>query len=165
MSSLRVWVAVIGIFAFALPALAEKPPWAGNGKGKDARAGGGPPGQAKQRGKSAAGAPRIAVSMHFGQPDRVAVRDHYGTGPGTGRCPPGLAKKHNGCLPPGQAKKWFIGRPLPRDVIYYDLPARLVVLLTPPPAGHRYVRVAADILMIAVGTAMVVDAIEDLGRL
>jgi len=34
-----------------------------------------------------------------------------------------------------------------------------------PPAGHRYVRVAADILLIAVGTAMVVDAIEDLGKM
>lgn len=40
-------------------------------------------------------------------------------------CPPGLAKKHNGCLPPGQAKKrlalgsriersWFDGSSLPR---------------------------------------------------
>ena len=165
MSNLRAWVAFIGICAFALPAIAEKPPWAGNGKGKDAQAGGGPPGHAKQRGKSTGGAPRIAVSVHFGQPDRVVVRDYYVTGPGAGRCPPGLAKKHNGCLPPGQAKKWLIGRPLPRDVIYYDLPTRLVVLLTPQPAGYRYVRVATDILMIAVGTAMVVDAIEDLGRL
>ena len=26
-------------------------------------------------------------------------------GYGIGGCPPGLAKKHNGCLPPGQAKK------------------------------------------------------------
>ena len=26
---------------------------------------------------------------------------------GSGRCPPGLAKKNNGCLPPGQAKKLF----------------------------------------------------------
>ena len=24
---------------------------------------------------------------------------------GVGGCPPGLAKKHNGCMPPGQAKK------------------------------------------------------------
>lgn len=24
-------------------------------------------------------------------------------------CPPGLAKKHNGCLPPGQAKKLYRG--------------------------------------------------------
>jgi len=34
-----------------------------------------------------------------------------------------------------------------------------------PPAGYRYVRVAADILLIAVGTRMVADAITDLGRL
>ena len=26
---------------------------------------------------------------------------------GTGGCPPGLAKKNNGCLPPGQAKKLY----------------------------------------------------------
>src|SRR5262249_37678595 len=26
---------------------------------------------------------------------------------GGGGCPPGLAKKHNGCLPPGQAKKLY----------------------------------------------------------
>jgi hypothetical protein len=28
-------------------------------------------------------------------------------GYGTGGCPPGLAKKNNGCLPPGQAKKLY----------------------------------------------------------
>jgi hypothetical protein len=28
-------------------------------------------------------------------------------GHGGGGCPPGLAKKNNGCLPPGQAKKLF----------------------------------------------------------
>jgi len=28
-------------------------------------------------------------------------------GYGTGSCPPGLAKKNNGCLPPGQAKKLY----------------------------------------------------------
>jgi len=37
--------------------------------------------------------------------------------------------------------------------------------LPPVPAGHKYVRVAADILLIAVGTSMVVDAMTDLGRL
>ena len=35
-------------------------------------------------------------------------------------CPPGLAKKHNGCMPPGQAKKWRRGYPLARGVIFYD---------------------------------------------
>ena len=33
--------------------------------------------------------------------------EHEGIGYGVGGCPPGLAKKHNGCLPPGQAKKLF----------------------------------------------------------
>jgi hypothetical protein len=34
--------------------------------------------------------------------------------PGIGGCPPGLAKKHNGCMPPGQAKKLFnIGQRFP----------------------------------------------------
>jgi hypothetical protein len=28
-------------------------------------------------------------------------------------CPPGLAKKHNGCLPPGQARRWAQGSRLP----------------------------------------------------
>lgn len=32
-------------------------------------------------------------------------RGHVGYG--TGGCPPGLAKKNNGCLPPGQAKKLY----------------------------------------------------------
>jgi hypothetical protein len=31
-------------------------------------------------------------------------------GYGGGGCPPGLAKKHNGCLPPGQAKKLYRGQ-------------------------------------------------------
>ena len=30
-------------------------------------------------------------------------------GYGVGGCPPGLAKKHNGCMPPGQAKKLHRG--------------------------------------------------------
>nr|NUR37075.1 hypothetical protein [Sphingomonas sp.] len=31
-------------------------------------------------------------------------------GYGGGGCPPGLAKKHNGCMPPGQAKKLYRGQ-------------------------------------------------------
>jgi hypothetical protein len=34
-----------------------------------------------------------------------------------------------------------------------------------PPAGYKYVRAGADILMIAIGTKVVVDAVRDLGRL
>jgi len=33
-----------------------------------------------------------------------------GYGYGIGGCPPGLAKKHNGCMPPGQARKLARGQ-------------------------------------------------------
>lgn len=105
------------------------------------------------------------VSVHFGDRERTVIREYYVREFSVGHCPPGLKKKGNGCMPPGQAKKWSRGRPLPRDVVYYDLPPAIVIELGPPPAGHRFVRVAADILLIAVGTGMVVDAIEDLGRM
>ena len=67
-------------------------------------------------------------------------------------------------MPPGQARKWQLGRPLAREVIHYEVPQPLLVQIGPAPAGHRYVRVASDILLIAIGTGMVVDAIQDLGR-
>ena len=100
----------------------------------------------------------------FDDRHRVMVRDYYENQFHHGRCPYGLAKKHNGCMPRGHERKWRMGRPLPREVIFYNLPERLVVELGPPPSGYRYVRVASDILLIAVGTGMVIDAIQDLGR-
>ena len=107
----------------------------------------------------------INENVNFGQNQRLFVRDYYNERGRVGRCPPGLAKKHNGCMPPGQANKWQMGRPLPRDVVYYDLPPRVIAQIGAPPAGHRYVRVAEDILLVASNTGMVVDAIENLGRI
>lgn len=142
------------------PILADKPSWAGDKSGKpgaerhkDDRGDRAPPrGNAKRGGERS----------HFEDHHRQVIREYYAERYRAGRCPPGLAKKHNGCLPPGQAKKWAMGRPLPKGVVYYSVPSQLVVRLGPPPAGYRYVRVAADILLIAVGTNMVVDAIQDL---
>jgi len=76
-----------------------------------------------------------------------------------------LAKKNNGCMPPGQARNWVVGRALPREVIYYDVPPALVVQFGQPRPGYRYVRVASDILLIAIGTGMIIDAMQDLGRM
>ena len=102
-------------------------------------------------------------SSSFNDHQRTASRQYYEERyHASGRCPPGLAKKHNGCQPPGQAKKWHKGQPLPRGVIFYELPHDMVERMGPPPRGHRYVRVATDILLIAIGTGMVVDAIDDL---
>jgi Ni/Co efflux regulator RcnB len=134
----------------ASPAYSEKPEWAadkGKGHGHKEKE------EREEHGKN-----------RFDQHHRTAVRNYYAEEFHGGRCPPGLAKKHNGCMPPGQAKKWDVGHPLPHDVVVYDLPATLVVKIGAPPAGYRYVRVASDILLIAVGTNMVVDAIRDLGR-
>src|SRR6476620_3679120 len=45
--------------------------------------------------------------------DRSMVSSYYRDEFSRGNCPPGLAKKDNGCLPPGQAKKaWIVGQPL-----------------------------------------------------
>ena len=101
---------------------------------------------------------------HFEDRHYVVVHEYYTEHYRGGRCPPGLKKKHNGCMPPGQAKKWMIGRPLPREVIYYEVPQPLVVQIGPPPSGYRYVRVASDILLITIGTSIVIDVIQDFGR-
>jgi len=149
--------------------LAERPSWAGNDKGdkheqknerkhqKSYQQGRG------DEGSHDRGGDRENLRVYFGDQHRIVVHDYYERQFHSGHCPPGLAKKHNGCMPPGQAKRWHIGRPLPRDVIYYDLPPAIVVELGVPLPRHRYVRVAGDILLIAIGTGMVVDAIEDLG--
>jgi Ni/Co efflux regulator RcnB len=101
---------------------------------------------------------------YFDDRHRTIIRDYYTEQFRTSRCPPGLAKKHNGCMPPGQAKKWAVGRPLPRNVIYYDLPPSIVMQMGPPLPGYRYARVGSDILLITIGTGMVVDALLDLNR-
>lgn len=107
---------------------------------------------------------RIKTGEYFGDRHRAVAHEYYGAQFRKGHCPPGLAKKNNGCMPPGQAKKWTVGRPLPRDVIFYEVPQALVIQLERPSAGYRYVRVATDILLIAIGTGMVIDAIQDIGR-
>ena len=110
------------------------------------------------------GGSSVSVEFRFGDSDRRAVQEYYQS-PARGKgCPPGLAKKGNGCRPAGQLRKVARGRPLPHDLVVYDLPRDLRYRLPPPPAGHRYVQLGADVLMIAVGTSMVVDAIEDMVR-
>lgn len=101
---------------------------------------------------------------HFEDRHRVIVHEFFVEEFRGGRCPPGLRKKHNGCMPPGQVRLWQFGRPLPRDVIFFEVPQPLLVQIGAPPPGHRYVRVASDILLIALGSGIVVDAIQDLGR-
>lgn len=160
LKSFKGWVLVCGALWLASAAA-----WA-------AKPEGGPPGQGtlKAQASGVSGSVQIGgasggIQIRFGDNQRRAVRDYYGPLMRIGHCPPGLAKKNNGCLPPGQAKAWRIGQPLPGGVVVYPLPRDLEVRMGTPPAGYKYVRVAADILLIAIGTSMVIDAIEDLARL
>lgn len=148
------------------PVFADKPAWAGGGKNDVSDNGNHGKGHKKggQHGRNGGdGDVNIRIGAYFGGTQREAVHDYYGSQFKSGKCPPGLAKKHNGCQPPGQAKKWSTGHVLPSDVVYYSVPPTLVARLGPPPAGHKYIRVASDILLITIGTSMVVDAIQDLG--
>jgi Ni/Co efflux regulator RcnB len=184
---------IVAVLA-ASPAMADKPSWAGGGKGdnreqherhnyrtedrkdyelKDHRDAdyqgrdhrGGDYGnrnyedrQYHDRDRSSYSGGRFFIDRH-----RTVIHDYYHDQYRSGHCPPGLAKKHNGCMPPGQAKKWGIGKPLTRDVVFYDLPPTVVMNIGYPRPGYRFVRVASDILMIAIGTGIVMDAIYDLG--
>jgi Ni/Co efflux regulator RcnB len=151
------------------PVYADKPEWAGGGKnkggdqGERGKGGGKGNGQGGNRGNGSD--VNVNIGAYFGGSQRQAVHDYYGSQFKSGKCPPGLAKKNNGCQPPGQAKKWSRGYALPSDVVYYPVPTTLIARLGQPPSGYKYVRVASDILLITIGTSMVIDAIEDLGGL
>jgi Ni/Co efflux regulator RcnB len=96
--------------------------------------------------------------------DRDLVRTYYRTEYTAGRCPPGLAKKNNGCLPPGQAKRnWSIGQALPNDVVFHQMPRELWKQLTPPPQGYEYVRVNDDIVLMSTSTRVIAGLLGNLG--
>jgi Ni/Co efflux regulator RcnB len=169
LSRMRILPLLLMAALTAGTAFADKPEWAGQGKGgkhEQKENAGGNGGQGGKNVRQARPAQQdVRVGGYFGDQQRVVIREYYGKPSSAGRCPPGLAKKNNGCMPPGQAKKWAVGQPLPREVVYYPVPQSVVTQLGAPPAGHKYVRVAGDILLLAVGSSMVVDAIQDLGRL
>ena len=172
MTQVAAWVLATAAFSVGT-VHAEKPDWAGGGKASDNHEKKHEKKYDKQhessderrsddsRASLSIGAGGVAI--YFGDRERQVARDYYQAQARAGKCPPGLAKKNNDCLPPGQAKKWARGKPI-GELQVHDLPYDLRMRLPVPPAGHRYVQVAADVLMIAVGTGIVVDAIEDLIR-
>lgn len=158
-----------GLLAASAPVLAEKPDWAGGGKNGNKHESRGERDDRGKRDKHERRDDRYddrrsGGHYRFDDDSRRLLIDYYGGQARAGHCPPGLAKKGNGCMPPGQAKKWRRGYALPADVRYYPLAPEILIRLPPPPPHHRYVQVAGDILMIAIGTSMVVDAVEDILR-
>ena len=106
----------------------------------------------------------VKVGQYFNDNQREAVRGYYVRQYGDGRrCPPGLAKKNNGCMPQGQVR-YTVGQPLPRTVTVYQVPQPVIVQLPVAPPGYRYVRVGNDILLVSPQSQLVVDVIAGLLR-
>jgi hypothetical protein len=89
-------------------------------------------------------------------------------GYGVGGCPPGLAKKNNGCLPPGQAKKLYgrgqrlpvgYGTPYAYNRIPYDVRSRYGL-----PAYGSYYYGDGYLYRVDPRTMLVQDAIATLLR-
>ena len=75
-------------------------------------------------------------------------------------CPPGLAAKNNGCLPPGLAKRYTVGKVLPEGV-YYQLITDLAYYGLDTPNGNwLYYLVDGDVLRIADDVFTVLEAFE-----
>lgn len=107
----------------------------------------------------------IKQGAYFNDQHRTYARDYYSTHYADGRrCPPGLAKKNNGCMPPGQAKKWDVGQPIPRGVTVYQVPQPVLVHLPPAPYGYRYARIGNDIVLVQQQNNLIVDIIVGLLR-
>jgi len=161
---------LLSLLLAASPALAGKPDHAGKpdsaGKSKGKASKGGPPSSQGKPAKSggSGGGPGPSHGDGFSAAQRSSYWNWY-DGEYHHGCPPGLAKKNNGCLPPGLAKKRYtIGYPLPHGVVLGPLPSALAILLGAPPAGYRYGILDGDVVKLAIGTALVVDAIEGLAN-
>jgi Ni/Co efflux regulator RcnB len=105
----------------------------------------------------------VKIGAYFNDHHREATRAYYTQHYGNARnCPPGLAKKNNACMPPGQARKLAVGQPLPAGVVVYPVPQPVLVQLPPPPYGYRYVRVGNDVVLVQAQNHLVVDIIVNL---
>ena len=105
----------------------------------------------------------IQNGTYFNDQQRTLVREYYVQNYANGKkCPPGLAKKNNGCIPPGQARNWVVGQPVPRGVTVYAVPQPVILQLPPAPYGYRYARIGGDIVLVQQQNNLIVDIIQGL---
>lgn len=103
----------------------------------------------------------IKQGAYFNDQQRIYVREYYTSNyGGSKRCPPGLAKKNNGCLPPGQVRNWVVGQPVPRNVTVYSVAPPVIRMLPPAPYGYRYARIGGDIVLVQQQNNIIVDIIQ-----
>ena len=154
-----IFVAAAAAMAAATPALAK--PGKGGGHGANATH------SAHARGKVRATHRVTALDRNgngiLDSRERRVVGNRYGVND----CPPGLARKGNGCLPPGQARKLFTqGQRLPVGYNFYnnynDIP---VAYRTRVPFNddYRYIYRDDTVYVVDPSTRLVTSVINLLG--
>jgi len=136
----------------SVPVYAEKPDSPGNSKHSNA--------SEKGTTKPAVDQGPDVLQHYFNADRRMLISNYYSESRKSGKCPPGLAKKNNGCQPPGQAKKWRTGEYFPHGTPYQDLPSALLAELGRTPEGRKVVQVGMDLLLINIATGGILDVFE-----
>ena len=115
--------------------------------------------KAERKAEKHAAKEEIKQGAYFRDEHREAARRYYTENYGHGKkgCPPGLAKKNNGCMPPGQARQLTVGQPLPSNIVVYQVPQPILRTLPPAPQGYRYERVGGDIVLVRTSNRLIVD--------
>lgn len=184
MRNLKAMLAATAVFALIAPSLAVADP-GGNGKGGGsgkaaaahgnnghagkavkvngaAKVHGNHDGDARLASVTSKSASRrvvrdVRADNFFDRNDEAAIRSYYRN---SASCPPGLAAKNNGCLPPGQAKKTYgVGTVLPSGLMLTPLPGDLLGRLPVAPNGYYYGRYNGDIYLIENSTRRIIDNI------
>lgn len=153
-------IVAIGLVALlALPAAAQTPP-----ARQGAPASSAPAQPTKPPAKDS---PLPTLNMLVSQRDRDAAFAYYRDEIAAGRCPPPLVRKDKACGAPAvlPTKAWRLDQPLPDGLKADAPPPGLIAKLSPSPAGHQYMRVDTDILIIGIGTRNVAALVVDLSRL
>ena len=140
------------LVSFAVPAAAQTPP---------ANRPSPPPPPPKDS------SPLPTLSMVVSQRDRDAAFAYYRDEAAAGRCPAPLVRQGKACNPPEApaSRAWKLDQPLPEGVKAEAPPPGLIAKLSPSPAGHQYLRVNTDILVVGLGTRNVAALVVDLSRL
>jgi hypothetical protein len=146
-------LSIVLLVLLVMPAVAQSPPARPNAPAA-------PPPSKESR-------PLPTLNMVVSQRDRDAAYGYYRDEIAAGRCPAPLLRKGKECsAPPAPATRvWKLDQPLPDSVKAEAAPPGLIAKLSPSPAGHQYLRVDTDILVVGLGTRNVAALVVDLSRL
>jgi hypothetical protein len=141
-------IAATAAMAIAMPALAKPGKSQGQGHGPTVHA----------KGKSG------AHGAHARTRTRTVVRTRADNRYGANSCPPGLAAKGNGCLPPGQARKLFnVGQRIPTGYNFYTPYGEIPVAYRDRyglPTDGRYIYREDSIYVVDPTTSLVTRIID-----